>query len=507
MLRPIAPFLIIAAGWTLPALGQCPDGTPPPCQRARTSSAAAPASSIAVLYFDNLSRDTGDVYLADGFTEEVMNRLGQVEGLQIKSRAAVQSLRARGAADPLAAGRSLNVAHLVSGSVLRQRGRVRVNVELTRVSSGNRVWGGSFDRGAEDLISTEAEIAESVAVNVGARLAPAERQRVEARPTRNAAAYDHLLRGRFEQRRSTTAGNLAAIRQFQAALAIDPGLTSARVHMAASYGLLGTLYYSPEAGLSRDSLLALRERNLEQALREDSTSVDALMAQTAGQSPAAAISLIERALAAEPRNADVHHSYALYLRQVGRETEAIAEFRRAFEIDPDRAISLVNLGQTYVMMRDFASGSLWVDSALTLHPEASFYYKEAALTRLLLGDTAGARAIAPQIAGHGSVEGQQEIVAMLAARAGDSATARAIALRIDSTWARRDCFVSHECLEVAMTLGAAGLREKAVSMFERMAPRGSWLVYWSRRPELDVIRNEPRFQAVLTQSRIHPVER
>src|SRR5207253_191965 len=110
----------------------------------------------------------------------------------------VQRLRGRAGLDPVDVGRTLGVAQLLSGSVLRAPGRVRVNVELTRVATGNTVWGRSFDRPANDLLGVEAEIAESIAVNVGGRLAPGERQRIEKRPTRNAAAYDHLLRGRFE---------------------------------------------------------------------------------------------------------------------------------------------------------------------------------------------------------------------------------------------------------------------------------------------------------------------
>jgi len=116
---------------------QCPDGTPPPC-RAQATRAPAP-NSVAVLYFDNLSPDTADAYLASGLTEETIVRLGQVERLAVKSRHAVLRFRGRAAEDPTVLGRLLGVAYLVSGSARRSGSRVRVTVELVRTSNGVRV--------------------------------------------------------------------------------------------------------------------------------------------------------------------------------------------------------------------------------------------------------------------------------------------------------------------------------------------------------------------------------
>jgi hypothetical protein len=90
-------FLLCA--WPAARLAaQCPDGTPPPCRAAARASAPA-ATSVAVLYFDNLSRDTADAYVADGLTEELITRLGQIERLQVKSRTAVQRYRGRAVED------------------------------------------------------------------------------------------------------------------------------------------------------------------------------------------------------------------------------------------------------------------------------------------------------------------------------------------------------------------------------------------------------------------------
>jgi TolB-like protein len=126
---------IVACLWafTVAALGpgelraQCADGSPPPCDRV---AVRAPASnSVAVLYFDNLSRDTADAYLADGLTEEIIVRLGQIRRLDVKSRYEVRRVRGYAGGDPAVLGRSLNAANIVSGSVQKAGGRVRVRVE------------------------------------------------------------------------------------------------------------------------------------------------------------------------------------------------------------------------------------------------------------------------------------------------------------------------------------------------------------------------------------------
>lgn len=183
--------MLSAAVPVLVALLQCPDGSAPPCGRAVPRAPAA--TSVAVLYFDNLSRDTSDAYVADGLTEELMTRLGEIERLQVKSRTAVQRYRGRPIDDPVELARALNVAHLVSGTVQQGGGHLRVTVELTRAASGVRVWGQSYERPTTDLMGVEAEIAQAIAEGVGGRLAPAERRSLSARPSRNPEAYDHLM--------------------------------------------------------------------------------------------------------------------------------------------------------------------------------------------------------------------------------------------------------------------------------------------------------------------------
>src|SRR6058998_3682775 len=121
---------------------QCPDGSAPPCRAARVDAGRKPGvvpNRVAVLCFDNLSRDTADAYLADGLTEEITARLGQIHRLDVKSRVAAARYCGKAEHDPAAVGRALGVASLVDGSVRRDGQRLRVTVELLHAKNGDRL--------------------------------------------------------------------------------------------------------------------------------------------------------------------------------------------------------------------------------------------------------------------------------------------------------------------------------------------------------------------------------
>src|SRR5206468_2224880 len=232
--------------------------------RSKTHGAREPASNgVAVLYFDNLSRDTADAYLADGLTEELISRLGQVARLTVKSRNAVRRFRGRLADDPSAVGRALGVVHLVSGSVRHAGARLRVTVELVK--------GNYF---------------------LGQRTAPAV--------------------GR-------------AIDEYRAALQLDPSFTEALARVAYSYALfLDWGWRYPNA--SPESLLARGFAAADSALRQDSTSSDAWMARayvlamSGTRTTAPAIAAFERAIALDPRNAEAYHQYGWVLMGLERDS-------------------------------------------------------------------------------------------------------------------------------------------------------------------------------------------
>ena len=188
-----AAAAVACGATTTSASAQCPDGTPPPCA-AQRRPAPAP-NSVAVLYFDNLSRDTSDVFLADGLTEELIIRLSQVRRLEVKSR--FESLRFRGQRvnDPRAIGRELHASFLVTGSIQQAGQRVRLRVALVRTRDGTQQWGDVYERAGGDILTLQADVAREVAGAITGQLLPEERASLARRPTRDPIAYNLYLRG------------------------------------------------------------------------------------------------------------------------------------------------------------------------------------------------------------------------------------------------------------------------------------------------------------------------
>lgn len=502
MPRTILLSFVLAVFAAARADAQCPDGTPPPCGR-RSGPAAPRPTSVAVLYFDNASRDSSDEYLADGLTEELIGRLSRIERLEVKSRTAVRRFRGRTIDDPGAVARSLTVAHLVSGSVRRSAGRLRVSVELMRAATGVSLWSRTYDRPGSDLLGLEAEIAESVAVSVGGRLAPAERRRLERRPTANAAAYDRFLRANFEAARRTTVSQLRAAREYEEAARLDPRFAPALVAAARMYLALAGNYFDAGIGLSRDSLESLARVLLDRAMQIDPTSADGWLARAYQYYPdwERSGAAFARAAELDPRNAEVHHQYGLFLRIHRSDSAAVHALRRALALEPDRAITLLNLGQTFTVAGQHREAERWMDSALALRPDAPFYYIDAALVKLKLGDTAAARTLALEGGQRGDTTGREDVLAMLEAQGGEVAGARERLARAGAAIARLDCRYSHPCLIHAAALARAGDREAALTLLERVTPRDAWLSYWAQREEFDLLRAEPRFASLMAAPR------
>lgn len=259
-----ALVLAMATLFAAPLLlrAQCPDGTPPPCGPPR----APPPKRVAVLYFGNLSRDPADQYLADGLTDEVIVRLGQVRRLEVVSRFEVQRFQSGYRGDVARLGRLLNAEYVVSGSVRRVGSQVRVAAELVRARTRRRVWGDVFDRANGDVLTIEEDIARAVVERIAGQLLPAERSTLARRPTRDAVAYDLYLRGNYLAARFTEPDLRAAIELYEQAIARDSAFALAYRGLAYAWSFLADDFLP-----ARDAYPQAK-RAIEQALAIDSSA-------------------------------------------------------------------------------------------------------------------------------------------------------------------------------------------------------------------------------------------
>ncbi len=165
-------------------------------QKAKPSASAlsVPEKSIAVLPFQNLSRDTDNAYFADGIQDEILTRLSKIADLKVISRTSTQHYKSAPENLPEIA-RQLGVAHILEGSVQKSGDAVRVNVQLIKAANDSHLWADTFDRKLTDIFSVESEVAKAIAEQLRAHLSGREEQVIAAKPTDNAEAYDAYLRG------------------------------------------------------------------------------------------------------------------------------------------------------------------------------------------------------------------------------------------------------------------------------------------------------------------------
>ena len=483
------PFLLALAF-------QCPDGTPPPCRGAR---AAAATITVAVLPFDNLSRDTNDSYLASGLTEEITGRLSMVERLTVTSSAVMRHYR--GDEDPRRVATNLRVAHLVAGTIRHERQRLRISVELIRARDGVVAWNRAFDQPDSTLLDIQEAIARSVATSITGRLLPEERAALQV-PRHPSAAHDHFLRGTYAFGSRTTSSLRRAVQEFELAIQIDSAYGDALAMLANTWYLLGSGYYDSSLGEPREALMERGRALARRALERDSMSSRAWgIASTVVADTARQRYLLERALVLDPNNAEALVGMANLSQRAGDMAARERYLRRAVAVDPTQSISLLILGMHLAFQGRYAEGRAWLDSAIVFHPEAPYFYSDRAHVRLAQGDTSGVRDDAEMTRRLGNDTAATALLVALAARSGDST-----ALRAGAAWLRAhspaDCRFNFNCVEVALGLVAAGDVDGALAMLEKAwTAQNALLLDWQTMPGFDPIRGDPRFRRLVAPNR------
>jgi TolB-like protein/Flp pilus assembly protein TadD len=450
---------------------------------------------VAVLTFENTTRDTAAQYLAEGLADQITTRLGGVVRLTTISRTAVRRLRSPEQLSVQQLGRTLNAVYLVNGSLRAAGGRVRVNVETLRAATGELVWSAAFDRASDDLIGIEETIATEVASGVAGRLSPRERRALESRVTEKSGAYEQLLRGNVLLARRTPASIQGAIAAYRAATEADSGLADAYGRLAYAHALCANW----RCGGNADSLLAQSRQAATRALRLNPRSSDAWMGRAyllnqlaaaggvaSDDTLLASIASFRRAVELNPRNDEAWHQYGMILAWVS-DSASLDALRRALALDPVRAVTYSDLSVAYATMGHIDRALAMIDSAVTLEPDGPFRQFRAAF-RLSAGDTAGSVAEA-----HES-PGQPLSAAVLAAVAHDSAAVRAM----EGSVAQPTCAGAASLANPTYLLWT-GQREQAVQHFLRCGPtlRTRFLL---RFPGNEALADDPRIQALRAET-------
>jgi serine/threonine-protein kinase len=372
----LTPVTLALALMARGAIAQCPDGTPPPCRAAgaRAPRPASPAPmSVAVLDFENLSRDSSDVYLSQGLAEELTSQLGQVGRLTVTSRAVVRRLHDVVAMSVPEIGHALNVTYLLNGSLRRSGTRLRVTAELLRANTGAQVWSSQYDQSTQDLLAIQEAVAAAVAAAVAGRLLPAERATLAARPTRNTAAYEAYLRGRALYRvQQTTSDATEAVALFERAVALDSSFAAAWAGLSI---LQSSMFWNYRD--RSDERLAKARAAAERAavLAPNASAAHVALGYYhywGSRDYARALQEFSAALAAQPNDPEVHAALANVARRQGSWERSLASRSRAIELDPGDGQEFATRGETLALLRRFDEAEPDYERALAVAPNLSF---------------------------------------------------------------------------------------------------------------------------------------
>lgn len=284
---------------------------------------------LAVLPLEDRSGDPG---FAGGVHDTLTTQLAKLPGLTVISRNSVKQYEGQA---PTAArvARELNVDSILSGSVERADGRVRVHVQLVEAEHDRNLWAETYDRPATDVFAVQSEIASAVAEQLRIRLGGADAARLLTRPTTSAAAYEHFMRGREHV---SALRYQEAVRELTLAVNLDP-------QFVAAHALLGLTHtWLSRAGRDeplRSAQLALAKASVDRAMMIDASAAEAQLAlavylYSGLYDIRSAEPVFERAVAALPNDALAYTSFAYLRRRQGRLDEALQLFGRALEIDP-----------------------------------------------------------------------------------------------------------------------------------------------------------------------------
>ena len=336
--------------------------------------------SIAVLPFQNLSGDPDNAYFASGIQDEILTRLSKISDLKVIARTSVQHYHSKPDNLP-AIGKQLGVAYFLEGSAQKSADAVRVNVQLIKVANDSHVWADTFDRNLTDIFVVETEIAKAVADSLQAKLTGSEKQAIAAKPTENAEAHELYLKARFFWNKRTSSDLKTAIQFFNQAIEKDPSYALAYAGLADAYALLTAYAAAPVSeSLPRAEIAAKKALELDESLAEAHTSLGLLLFYNLDFP--GSTKEFERAIALNPNYATAHHWYGLGpLRCVGDSDKAIAELKRALQLDPLSLIINADLGVGLVTARRYSEAIARLRKAVEMDPY--FYYAHFNLGKAL----------------------------------------------------------------------------------------------------------------------------
>jgi serine/threonine-protein kinase len=365
-----------------------------PQQQAQPSSKQI---RLVVLPFENLGPDD-DEYFADGMTDEITGRLAGIHGLGVISRqSAIQYKNKEKSAPQIA--QELNVDYILEGSIQRERpsdpnSRVRIRSQLIRASDDTHVWADTYENHMSEVFRLHSDVAEQVAQALDITLLEQERRELQTRPTQNIEAYECYLRGKEYHYGDGVIHKYdyrIAIQMYEKAVELDPKFALAYAQLSRANVFMYWTHYDRS-----EERLAMAKQAVDKALQLNPNLAEVRMAL--GQYYYHGILDYDRALEhlaialkSQPNSSDILSWIGYVQRRQGNFEQALANIKKASELDPLRAFGL---GETFMLLRKYPEAEQSLERTLLLHPDdTGGYHNKAWLYVRWLGSTEKARVV------------------------------------------------------------------------------------------------------------------
>jgi serine/threonine protein kinase len=323
--------------------------------------------SVAVLPFEDLSPEQDQAYFCDGIAAELINRLTKIEKLKVPARASSFSFKDK-ALDIQEIGEKLKVESLLVGSLQKAENRLRITVELVKVSDGYPLWSEKYERNMDDIFALQDEISLAIVDKLKIKLLGEEKTELVIRHTQNPEAYNSFLRGRYFWNKRTPESMEISLEHFQKAIEKDPEYALAYAGLADSYITLGAwIIMPPKEAFPRAKEAAVKALEIDNSLAEAHNAL-AYVKFIFDWDWEEAEKTFERAIALNPRYATAHQFYGEYLTAMGRFDEALRESRRAQELDPLSLIINAISGWPFLYKREYDRAIDHFKKALNMDP-------------------------------------------------------------------------------------------------------------------------------------------
>jgi len=325
--------------------------------------------SIAVLPFENLSDDKENAYFADGVQDDVLTNLSKIGDLKVISRTSVMQYRGK-MTNVREIGKALGVSNILEGSVRRSGNKVRLNVQLIDANSDEHIWASDYDRDVTDVFAIQTDLAQKITDALQAKLSPAEKSRLERRPTENGEAYLAFVQAHDLQNAVEDLEKLKQSEQLYArAIQLDPrfALAIARYSQLESW-IVHTFERTVER---REKARTLAQQALQ--LQPDLPEAHLAMGFSlyyGDNEFEAALKEFEIAQRDLPNEAEGYLALGAIQRRLGRWPESTANLEKAASLDPKDGWVLQNLALSYQTLRDFDAANKTIDRALMVNPNS-----------------------------------------------------------------------------------------------------------------------------------------